>query len=204
MVKEEADVALKFDSDAYEKVDLSLIPLEFFNIKLSDKFKRIHDSLNSEEGINPSVIQSVYDSLVSEYGEEPLAAALGYGEIKYARDNWRKGLEVRRSLKAALRHLFAMCKGETHDGNPLGPYDKGTPHAGSAMFGLMCALVELLKPEKAPVPAKPWEQATKSIGDLGRSFSVGDVSSAHGTARVPAPKRPTTPSESGGRELHKE
>lgn len=200
MAKEEVDVALKFDSDAYEKVDLSLIPLEFFNVKLSDELKRIHGTLNSKEGINPSIIRDVYDSLVSEHGEEPLAAALGYGEIKYARDNWRKGLEVKRSLKAALRHLFAMCKGETHDGNPLGPYDKGTPHAGSAMFGVMCALVELSKP--AGTLPKPWEQATKSLGDLGRSFSVG-------TGRVPdkptpAPKRPTTTSESGGRELYKE
>lgn len=46
---------------------------------------------------------------------EGLARVRMFGEKKYARDNWKKGFKVTRSLSAALRHIFKFLSGESVD-----------------------------------------------------------------------------------------
>lgn len=43
------------------------------------------------------------------------AAVMGYGEKKYGRDNWRKGLQWTRAADAALRHILAWQEGQDFD-----------------------------------------------------------------------------------------
>lgn len=57
----------------------------------------------------------------SEY-LEGLAKVLGFGADKYGADNWRKGINYRRLISAAYRHLGAINKGEDVDG------ESGLPH----------------------------------------------------------------------------
>lgn len=53
---------------------------------------------------------------------EGLAAVLQFGANKYEAHNWRKGISQSRLIGAALRHLFAVMKGE--DTDP----ESGLPH----------------------------------------------------------------------------
>jgi hypothetical protein len=46
---------------------------------------------------------------------EGLARVRMFGEQKYARDNWKMGFKVTRSLSAALRHIFKFLAGQTVD-----------------------------------------------------------------------------------------
>lgn len=46
---------------------------------------------------------------------EGIAKVLGFGANKYAADNWRNGIAVRRLISAAYRHLGAINKGEDID-----------------------------------------------------------------------------------------
>jgi hypothetical protein len=69
--------------------------------------------------------------LLSEPAVEGLARVLTYGRIKYAADNWRKGMSWRRLIGAALRHLFAFMRGEDLDP------ESGLPHIDHAMCCLM-------------------------------------------------------------------
>lgn len=43
------------------------------------------------------------------------AKVLGFGADKYDTDNWRNGIEYRRLISAALRHLLAISDGEDVD-----------------------------------------------------------------------------------------
>lgn len=51
-----------------------------------------------------------------------LAMVLAFGARKYAANNWRNGLSYTRLLGAALRHTFAILKGEDLDP------ESGLPH----------------------------------------------------------------------------
>lgn len=53
---------------------------------------------------------------------EGLSAVLAFGAKKYAAHNWRGGLSYSRLLGAALRHTFAIMKGEDNDP------ESGLPH----------------------------------------------------------------------------
>ena len=53
---------------------------------------------------------------------EGLAKVLGFGAVKYAAHNWRGGMSYSRLLGAALRHLFAIIRGEDIDS------ESGLPH----------------------------------------------------------------------------
>ena len=46
---------------------------------------------------------------------EGLARVRMFGERKYARDNWKLGFKLTRSLSACLRHVFKFLAGETND-----------------------------------------------------------------------------------------
>lgn len=70
--------------------------------------------------------------LLSPLWIEGVGHVLGFGARKYAEDNWRLGLSVRRCLGAALRHIFACLIG----GNDI-DQDSGCHH-------LLCASCELM------------------------------------------------------------
>ena len=53
---------------------------------------------------------------------EGIAKVLGFGAVKYAAHNWRGGISYSRLIGAALRHLFAIIRGE--DTDP----ESGLPH----------------------------------------------------------------------------
>ena len=56
---------------------------------------------------------------------EIIARVLDHGEVKYGRDNWKKG-NFMRYASACLRHLFARLKGERNDP------ESGLPHLAHA------------------------------------------------------------------------
>ena len=62
---------------------------------------------------------------------ESVATVLGFGAIKYGRDNWRNGLEYGRTYAAALRHLYAWWQGEDFD------KESGLHHLDHAITNLM-------------------------------------------------------------------
>ena len=53
---------------------------------------------------------------------EGLAAVLTFGAKKYAAHNWRGGISYSRLIGAALRHTFAILRGEDRDP------ESGLPH----------------------------------------------------------------------------
>lgn len=53
---------------------------------------------------------------------EGIARVLSFGAQKYAAHNWRNGLSYSRLIAAALRHLFAIMRGEDIDP------ESGLPH----------------------------------------------------------------------------
>lgn len=75
--------------------------------------------------------EKVRMDLLSEVAMEGLAQVLTYGAKKYASDNWRKGMNWRRLIAAALRHLFAFSRGEDLDP------ESGLPHIDHALCCLM-------------------------------------------------------------------
>lgn len=71
-----------------------------------------------------------------------MGKAFTYGAKKYADDNYREGMEVRRSLAAALRHIYQAL-----DDGDIDP-ESGCEHLGSAMASIAMALYTIHnKPE---------------------------------------------------------
>jgi hypothetical protein len=54
-------------------------------------------------------------SLMHYKSMEPMIRVLEKGAIKYAPDNWKKGLSRKETLESLQRHLAALMDGETHD-----------------------------------------------------------------------------------------
>lgn len=54
-------------------------------------------------------------SLFPREAIEAGSRAFMFGEKKYTRDNWRKGISKERLIAATLRHLFAWKDGELSD-----------------------------------------------------------------------------------------
>lgn len=54
-------------------------------------------------------------SLISTDAMVAEAEVLDFGRKKYAKDNWRKGMEWSRLVDAALRHIYAWNEGEDKD-----------------------------------------------------------------------------------------
>lgn len=53
---------------------------------------------------------------------EGLAKVLAFGAKKYAAHNWRGGISYSRLIAAAIRHIFAIMRGEDID------HESGLPH----------------------------------------------------------------------------
>jgi hypothetical protein len=62
------------------------------------------------------------------------ALVMEFGEKKYDRGNWRKGIPYNRCLDSALRHLLSFKEGETLD------TESGIAHLGHAVCNLMFLL----------------------------------------------------------------
>lgn len=60
--------------------------------------------------------------LLSRSALEGVSQVLAFGAKTYAPDNWRKGMEWRRLIGAAMRHLQAFSDGEDMDP------ESGLPH----------------------------------------------------------------------------
>lgn len=72
-----------------------------------------------------------------------------YGAVKYAPDNWRRGISYRRIIAAVLRHLYKWLGGEQLDP------ESGLPHLGHAGFGILTLLeYEQTHPEFDDRPQK--------------------------------------------------
>lgn len=54
-------------------------------------------------------------SMVHFKSLSPMVRVLMYGEKKYARDNWKKGLNRKEILDSMMRHLTALIDGEEFD-----------------------------------------------------------------------------------------
>jgi hypothetical protein len=59
------------------------------------------------------------------------AKVFGFGAQKYAKHNWRKGIELTRLLDSVGRHLLELQQGNDID------EESGLPHAAHAIAGLM-------------------------------------------------------------------
>lgn len=62
---------------------------------------------------------------------EPLVSVLMFGVEKYAKDNWKKGLNREETLESAQRHLIALFNGEEYD------KESKLSHAGHVMCNMM-------------------------------------------------------------------
>lgn len=73
----------------------------------------------------PSMALLSHDALLD------VARVLDFGKAKYDADNWRKGMEWRRLISAAMRHLGAFNNGEDLDP------ESGLPHLAHAACCIM-------------------------------------------------------------------
>ncbi len=66
-----------------------------------------------------------------------MGAAFTYGQKKYAKNNYRKGMKVSRQLAAAVRHIYQHLSGETNDP------ESGVTHLGHALASIAMATYTL-------------------------------------------------------------
>jgi hypothetical protein len=99
-------------------------------------------NLPLEEGVKYDGGKPDY-SLLSSLAIDELAKVLTFGKKKYAAHNWRKGIVISRLIAAALRHLFALLRGETYDP------ETGLQHAAHAMCCCMFIIETLAAMDKA-------------------------------------------------------
>lgn len=89
-----------------------------------------------------------YDALVE------VAKVLQFGESKYSAGNWAKGIEYRRLISAAYRHLGAYNSGEDYD------EESGLLHTAH----LACCVLFLISMSKRhPNLDNRWDKNAKSI-----------------------------------------
>lgn len=70
-------------------------------------------------------------SLVDYEAISPLVETLTFGAKKYARDNWKKGLDKEKILDSMMRHMVAIMDGEEYDA------ESGVLHTGHIMANCM-------------------------------------------------------------------
>jgi len=69
--------------------------------------------------------------LLSPVAMEGTAQILGFGAVKYAAHNWRKGMAWSRCLASLMRHLLAFMGGEDYD------KESGLPHIDHVACNVM-------------------------------------------------------------------
>lgn len=69
--------------------------------------------------------------LIDAYGIEELGKVLTFGAQKYAEENWRKGISVKRLIGSSCRHLIRIALGEDIDP------ETGLQHAHHLMCNAM-------------------------------------------------------------------
>lgn len=70
-------------------------------------------------------------SLIDLQSLEPMVAVLEYGTLKYARDNWKKGLPITEIMDSMMHHQAALLRGEDYDP------ESGLPHVGHILCNAM-------------------------------------------------------------------
>lgn len=70
-------------------------------------------------------------SLVDFDALEDMVKVLEYGAIKYAPNNWKRGLDTRQICESMMRHIVAYLRGENNDP------ESGLPHTGHIMCNAM-------------------------------------------------------------------
>jgi hypothetical protein len=108
-------------------------------------------------------------TLLDRTAMEEVVVVLGFGEKKYGRYNWKRGIDKERLLAASLRHIMASNDGEKKDP------ESGRSHLAHAICGLMFALHFELKQENQVI--------TEESNDWLRKIRSGEVSLVNG-ARV--------------------
>ena len=97
--------------------------------------------------------EKVRMDLLSRSALEGVSQVLTYGAQKYAPDNWRKGMEWRRLIGAAMRHLQAFSDGEDMDP------ESGLPHIDH----LGCCVMFLSEYQKKKMGTDDrWKGATET------------------------------------------
>lgn len=77
----------------------------------------MHEAIKFDQAKSPVAL--VDPDFIEEVG-----MVLGFGASKYAADNWRNGIDYRRLISAAYRHLGAINRGQDLD------EESGLPHTG--------------------------------------------------------------------------
>lgn len=73
---------------------------------------------------------------------EDMVKVLEFGEKKYSRDNWKKGLKTTEVADSLMRHLFAYLRGEDKDP------ETGLPHTAHLLCNAMfLSYMEKYKPD---------------------------------------------------------
>lgn len=70
-------------------------------------------------------------SLVDFKSVEPIVRVLEFGAMKYAPENWKKGLDKAELAESLLRHSMSLANGEENDP------ESGLPHIGHIMCNCM-------------------------------------------------------------------
>lgn len=92
---------------------------------------------HSRVGTGADAVGSKFDEgkppveLIDASFVDGLARVLAFGAKKYAADNWRNGISLRRLLGSTLRHVWALAGGEDND------QETGMSHALHAACQLM-------------------------------------------------------------------
>jgi hypothetical protein len=137
-------------------------------------------ALHFSEG-KPGVDQ-IPPELLLEWGE-----VFSYGEKKYARDNWKLGLEWHQFLGSALRHIYRWQLGEDRDP------ESGLPHLAHALWNIGCLRYYQLRglgTDTRPVVDAQPKQGTpddffNKLEDDPFAYSDEEVEAAIGATKCP-------------------
>lgn len=104
-----------------------------------------------KEGIKNDVNKPQLN-LISPYFLDEMAMILGFGEAKYGKANWKKGIEFSRLVAATKRHLQAVEKGNFID------KESGKSHLAHAACNLMM-MFELERTGRTDLNDINWEKS---------------------------------------------
>jgi hypothetical protein len=90
--------------------------------------------------------------LLDPFAIEQLSKVLGFGAMKYAPENWRRGIAYSRLIAAALRHIFAFMRGENTDP------ESNLSHIAHAMC---CMMFLLWMVENKPTLDDRWKSSNE-------------------------------------------